>query len=145
MIKRIFVDANVIIDIYDDKRLFHAASYACLEACLKQHITLITSCDLVTTIYYITNKTQGRVKALEAIEQIQAVFEIAPFGNRELETAVQLMQQDSDYQDLEDTIQYVLAKNVGCDLILSNDTQFISKDLQVMNSEVAKGGMLKLV
>lgn len=145
MIKRIFVDANVIIDIYDDKRLFHAASYACLEACLKQHINLITSCDLVTTIYYITNKTQGRVKALEAIEQIQAVFEITPFGNRELEAAVQLMQQDSDYQDLEDTIQYVLAKNAGCDLILSNDTQFVSKDLQVMNSEVAKGVMLKLV
>lgn len=145
MIQRIFVDANVINDIYDEKRPFHTASYTCLEVCLKQAITLVTSCDLVTTIYYITCKTQGRAKALVAIEQIQTVFEIAPFGNRELDAAVQLMQQDSDYQDLEDTIQYILAQKAGCELILSNDAKFVAKDLRIMNSESAKAFLLKIV
>ena len=135
--RRIFVDANVINDIFDANRLFHEASFACLQACLQQNISLVTSCDLVTTIYYITTKTQGRETALQALAQIQSIFEIAPFANRELDAAVHLMQADKDYNDLEDTIQYILAKNNGCELILSNDAKFVAKDLRVMNSQVA--------
>lgn len=135
--RRIFVDANVINDIFDANRPFHEASFACLQACLQQNISLVTSCDLVTTIYYITTKTQGRETALQALAQIQSIFEIAPFANRELDAAVHLMQADKDYNDLEDTIQYILAKNNGCELILSNDAKFVAKDLRVMNSQVA--------
>ena len=135
--RRIFVDANVINDIFDANRPFHEASFACLQACLQQNISLVTSCDLVTTIYYITTKTQGRETALQALAQIQSIFEIAPFANRELDAAVQLMQADKDYNDLEDTIQYILAKNNGCELILSNDAKFVAKDLRVMNSQGA--------
>lgn len=137
--QRIFVDANVINDIYDANRPLHQASFACLEACLQQNLTLITSCDLVTTIYYINSKTQGRTKALAALEQIQTIFEIAPFSNRELSAAILLMQQDSDYSDLEDTIQYILAKTTGCELILSNDAKFVAKELKVMNSLEGQG------
>ena len=135
--RRIFVDANVINDIFDANRPFHEASFACLQACLQQNISLVTRCDLVTTIYYITTKTQGRKTALQALAQIQSIFEIAPFANRELDAAVQLMQADKDYNDLEDTIQYILAKNNGCELILSNDAKFVAKDLRVMNSQGA--------
>ena len=135
--RRIFVDANVINDIFDANRPFHEASFACLQTCLQQNISLVTSCDLVTTIYYITTKTQGRETALQALAQIQSIFEIVPFANRELDAAVQLMQADKDYNDLEDTIQYILAKNNGCELILSNDAKFVAKDLRVMNSQVA--------
>ena len=136
--RRIFVDANVINDIFDANRPFHEASFACLQACLQQNITLVTSCDLVTTIYYITTKTQGREKALQALAQIQSIFEIALFANRELDAAVQLMQANKDYKDLEDTIQYILAKNNACELILSNDAKFVAKDLQVINSQTAR-------
>lgn len=134
--RRIFVDANVINDIFDANRPFHEASFACLQACLQQNISLVTSCDLVTTIYYSTTKTQGRETALQALAHIQSIFEIAPFANRELDAAVQLMQADKDDNDLEDTIQYILAKNNGCELILSNDAKFVAKDLRVMNSQV---------
>lgn len=134
--QRIFVDANVINDIFDANRPQHESSFTCLEICLQRGITLITSCDLVTTIYYITSKTQGKEKALQALEQIQTVFEIAPFSNRELDAAIKLMQQDSDYQDLEDTIQYILAKSTGCEVILTNDAKFVAKDLQVISSAV---------
>lgn len=132
--KRVFVDANVINDIYDASRPLHEASYQCLEYCMQQEIELLTSCDLVTTIYYITAKTQGRDKALEALDQIQTVFQLVPFGNRELAAAIALMQTDIDYRDLEDTVQYVLAKQSGCDAILSNDAGFVAKEVQVFSS-----------
>ena len=134
MSQRIFVDANIINDVFDAQRRFHQASYQCLEYCLEQALTVVTSCDIVTTVYYITAKSQHRAKALDALEQVNAIFEIVPFSNHQLADAITLMQQDVDYADLEDTVQYVLAKQAGCDLILTNDTGFIAKDLPVMTS-----------
>jgi hypothetical protein len=134
MSRRIFVDANVINDIFDAERRFHVASYQCLEYCLEQEISLITTCDIVTTVYYITAKSQDRTKALEALERVNAIFEIIPFGNNELADAIALMQNDGDYADLEDTVQYVLALQSGCDVILTNDARFVAKDLSVKSS-----------
>ncbi len=136
MSQRIFVDANVINDIFDAKRRFHEASYQCLEYCLEQGLTLVTTCDIVTTVYYITAKSQDRAKALDALEQVNAIFEIVPFGNNQLADAITLMQQDADYTDLEDTVQYVLATQAGCDVILSNDNGFVAKALPVISSTV---------
>ena len=48
--------------------------------------------------------------------------------------AIALMQQDKDYHDLEDTIQYVLARQAGCTIILSNDAKFVAKDINVISS-----------
>ncbi|MEN9433034.1 MAG: hypothetical protein RLZZ422_623 [Pseudomonadota bacterium] len=135
MIQRIFIDANIINDIYDASRVDHLSSYQCLEYCLNNNISLITSCDLVTTIYYINSKKQGRLPALQALEQIQTMFDIAPFGNYELELAIKLMRQDQDYKDLEDTIQYILAQQTKCDLILTNDTKFIAKNIGLVTSK----------
>ena len=90
MSKRIFVDANVINDIYDETRRFHETSYQCLE----HNIKLVTSCDIVTTVYYITSKSSDRKKALTALESVNDIFEIAPFSNQQLTEAITLMQND---------------------------------------------------
>ncbi|OGT89104.1 MAG: hypothetical protein A2286_05015 [Gammaproteobacteria bacterium RIFOXYA12_FULL_61_12] len=134
MNKRIFVDANVINDIYDAGRRFHGQSYRCLEYCLEQGMTLVTSCDIVTTVYYVTARGNDRDKALAALEQVNSIFEIVPFDNRLLADAISLMQRDSDYTDLEDTLQYLLAMHSGCELILSNDAKFVAKELPLTSS-----------
>jgi len=45
------------------------------------------------------------------------------------------MINDNNYKDLEDTIQYIMAKKENCDLIISNDKNFISKDIKLLTSE----------
>jgi predicted nucleic acid-binding protein len=59
---------------------------------------------------------------------------IIEFGNQEIARAIELMQSEN-YKDLEDTIQYVLAQKTNCDLIISNDKNFISKDIQILSSK----------
>ena len=135
MSKRIFVDANVINDIYDETRRFHETSYQCLVYCLEHNIKLVTSCDIVTTVYYITSKSSDRKKALTALESVNDIFEIAPFSNQQLTEAITLMQNDSDYKDLEDTIQYVIAKQSACNTLLTNDAGFVAKDMEVLSSD----------
>ena len=44
------------------------------------------------------------------------------------------MKKDKNFKDLEDTLQYVLAKKENCDLILSNHRNFYSPDVQVMGT-----------
>jgi predicted nucleic acid-binding protein len=45
------------------------------------------------------------------------------------------MRENGAFDDLEDTLQYVMARKVGADLILSNDTGFVSDDIPVMRSD----------
>ena len=58
---------------------------------------------------------------------------IVPFSNEEVEKSIELMRQDSNFKDLEDTLQYVWAKKMRCDLILSNDKGFYSPDITVLD------------
>lgn len=45
------------------------------------------------------------------------------------------MLEDSVYIDLEDTIQYVMAKKHNCEIIISNDKNFVSKEIKILTSE----------
>ena len=61
-IKKVFVDANVIIDTFDETRKESDKSIKTIRYLLSQEeIELYTSCDLITTVYYILRKkTQKR-------------------------------------------------------------------------------------
>ncbi|KIM13440.1 MAG: hypothetical protein KU38_02025 [Sulfurovum sp. FS08-3] len=134
MYRRIFLDANVIADIYDHNRPLYAQSKkALLYLSDNDNIKLFTSCDIITTLYYIFSKND-KSKALEAIMQINTLCQVVKFGNDEVMQSCILMKNNSNYKDLEDTIQYVMAKKVECDLILSNDKGFVSEDIKLMST-----------
>lgn len=132
---KIFFDANIINDIYDSKRASAQASYLCLKQCLEEGFEILTSCDIVTNVYYITAKYTDKSSALSALDDIERLFTILSFDNSILKSALKLMQEDTSFDDLEDTIEYVLAKESGCDSIVSNDKKFASKNLRVYTAE----------
>jgi len=134
-VHRVFFDANIINDIYDSKRVSSKQSFLALKKCLEDDIEVTTSCDVVTNVYYITAKYTDRLNALEALDDVESIFTVLPFDNSILKKAINLMKKDSDYIDLEDTIQYVLAKENKCDVIISNDKKFISKDIKLTSAE----------
>ena len=129
-IKKVFVDANVIIDMFDKNRENCVVANMIMNYCVDKDIELYTSCDLVTTVYYILSK-KGKKKALEDIKAASDIFELIPFANEDLNRAIYLMEKNQRFKDLEDTLQYVLAKKEGCDLILTNDKKFYSPDIQI--------------
>ena len=52
-----------------------------------------------------------------------------------MEEVCRLMLEDERFVDLEDTLQYLLAKKENCDLIISNDEEFVSKDIPHISSK----------
>ncbi|MEA3384154.1 MAG: PIN domain-containing protein [Campylobacterota bacterium] len=130
---RVFLDANIILDKFDLKRPSHKYSSALYDY-IVTNAKVFTSCDLITTIYYINAKIDKQ-NALLNIKNISKTLKIIEFSNKEIEETCSLMISDSDYKDLEDTIQYVMAKKYECDLIISNDKNFVSKDIELLSSQ----------
>ena len=134
-IKKVFFDANIFNDIFDENRKSHTDSKKAYLGALGEGITVYTSCDIATNIYYITAKYTTRDNALNAIDFLKTSVSIIPFGEEELTATISLMRKDSDYKDFEDAIQYILALNTKCDVIVTNDKRFTSKGLKCMSSE----------
>jgi predicted nucleic acid-binding protein len=131
---KVFLDANIFIDVYDEKRKNNKFSSLIYEYLLKNEYSIFTSCDLITTIYYINSKYDKK-QALLNIQAVSKTLKIIEFSNKEVEETCNLMLEDDDYKDLEDTIQYIMAKKHNCDLIISNDKNFVAKDLKILSSE----------
>jgi len=135
-IKKVFFDANIFNDIFDKNRKTHTVSNTAYLGALKKGITIYTSCDIATNIYYITAKYTSRDNALDAIDFLKTSVSIIPFGEAELTTTIDLMRKDAAYKDLEDTIQYIMALKEKCEIIVTNDKHFVSKDIECMTSEM---------
>lgn len=137
--KKIFLDANILIDILDDTRPTSSTSAKVYENLVRgvEVFTLYTSCDLLTTVYYFTRKPLGQKLALDKIRKLNQIIKVIEFGNQEVEEAIELMERNEKYDDLEDTIQYVMARKEKCDYIITNDKAFASGDVPVLSSEEA--------
>jgi len=92
---------------------------------------------LLTTVYYFTIKPLGQEEALSKIKKLNRVIQVIEFGNKEVAEAIELMERNTKYKDLEDTIQYVIARKEKCDYIISNDKNFASGDVPVLSSKEA--------
>ena len=137
--KKIFLDANILIDILDDKRPTSMQSARIFELLVRgvENFTLFTSCDLLTTVYYFIRKPLGQEMALEKIKKLNHIIKVIEFGNIEVNEAIELMERNKKYSDLEDTIQYVMARREKCDYIITNDKSFASGDVPVLSSAEA--------
>ena len=132
--RKVFVDANVILDLFIPDRSFSEYSILAIDRLIEKKTELFTSCDLITTVYYVLTKAD-KDKALKSIEVANEIFKLIPFSNDEIIEAINLMKNNVNFKDLEDTVQYVLAKREDCDLILTNDQQFYSPDIPLLTTK----------
>lgn len=89
----VFLDANVIADIYDTARPFHQQSDQAITLLAQnKNVQLYTSCDIITTLYYIFSK-QDKEKALDAIIDINKLCTVVEFGNYEVAKSCMLIKK----------------------------------------------------
>jgi len=136
---KIFLDANILLDITYDSRPFSKESSK-LYAHLVQNLDtykLYTSCDLLTTIYYVLRKQFKTKIVLEKLKILNQLMTIIEFGNQEVDEAIYLMEKNEKFTDLEDTIQFVMARKERCDYIITNDKGFYSHETVLLTSTKA--------
>jgi predicted nucleic acid-binding protein len=138
--KKIFLDANILIDILADKPRTSSKESSELYAYLVQNLDrykLYTSCDLFTTVYYVLNRVQDKQSVLKSLKVISSIMNVIEFGNEEIDEAIYLMEKDANFSDLEDTIQFVMARKERCDYIITNDQKFYSYEVALLSSAEA--------
>ncbi len=137
---KIFLDANILIDILTNKPRPSSVESSKLYAYLVENLDkyqLYTSCDLFTTVYYVLNRVDNKKSVLKSLKVINSIINVIEFGNQEIDEAIYLMEKNEKFSDLEDTIQFVMARKVRCDYIVTNDKGFHSHEVPLLTSQTA--------
>ncbi len=129
MINRIFFDANIILDLIDIDRGNLEQARELVHTALTYDITLFTSCDILSNIYYVGRKKLKKELLIDEMLKILDIFEIIEIDKNLAQDALN-KNADNLSNDFEDLLQTECAKSYNCDLIITNDKKFIKSDTQ---------------
>ncbi|MEA1952972.1 MAG: PIN domain-containing protein [Campylobacterota bacterium] len=134
MPNNIYIDTNIIIDICDDKRPYHEASLKEIITLQKEMNELYINSDTYANLFYILRSRSKYTldRVLSKMRLISSIFTLATIEHDDIENAIQLCEdKQTPCTDYEDTMQYVCAKKISADLIVTNDKGFIGLDIEV--------------
>ena len=123
---KIFVDTNIFLDIAlkRDK----ANEGLIIFKAVKNRIFDGTIADItIINIDYIARKVETNINSY--LSSIEKYFEIVGADNSIIKDGLNISNRD-----LEDNIQYLLAKKMGCEYIITNDKGFYKGDIDILNS-----------
>jgi len=124
---RIFIDTNIFLDVILQRESYKE-SLEVLTSCYNEKNIGIVADITLLNIDYIASKQAVNLR--EFLLLIVENFEIVGADNKILNLALEL-----DNKDLEDSVQYLLAKIENCDLIVSNDKNFYHGDIKVLSAK----------
>lgn len=136
MIKKVFFDANIILDMIDSDRGNVESVRQLVYNALMKDIVLYTSCDILSNVYYVARKKLEKSILIEEMLRILEIFDIVTIDkplakNALLENKINL---PSDFEDL---LQSQCAMVSECDLIVTNDKKFVKGKVKHLSLEEA--------
>lgn len=128
---KIFIDANVILDVLGKRPAFYQSSAHVLSYIEKNNITAVVAAHSVTTIYYLLAKHFGRARANAALLDLLHLIKVAAVDEDVLKEALSL-----HWGDYEDAVQAVAAIKAKCThFITRNVKDFLNLTLEVQTPE----------
>ena len=124
---RLFIDTNIFLDVVFERENYKEA--VIILNSIEQGIFEGIILDItILNIDYIANRQNVNIKSF--LSAINDIFLVVGATNEDIKMALNYTNKD-----LEDNLQYILALKYECDLIISNDKNFIKRDLKVLNSK----------
>ena len=114
--KRVLVDANVVLDVLLDRQPHAKASAAVWTAIETGRSEGLLAAHAVTTIHYLIRKELGSARAKRTISAMLRVFRVAAVDGPVLLDALEL-----PMADFEDAVTAAAAGLAGCDFIVTRD------------------------
>ena len=125
---KIFIDTNFFLNAILDRD--EGVSKSVLVFLIEREIKLYI-CDItISNIAYILRKEFSTTEIKEILLDIEREFKIIGANNKIVKSALK-----SNFQDIEDAVQYFCAKSFDCDLIISNNKKdFQNSDIEIIDS-----------
>lgn len=119
MVSKIFIDSDVVIDFFTDRKLFANPASEIFELNEKGEIQLYLSAASINNIYYIVRRFLGHKNTLKVVEELTEMLEIVSTTKEEILQALK-----NDFKDFEDSIQYSCALTISdIEAILTRNTK----------------------
>ena len=96
---RILFDTNVILDVLLDREPFSTTAAKLFSKVETGEITGYVCATTITTLHYISSKVIGASSAIEEINKLLMLFEVAPVNRAVLDAAL-----TSGFKDFEDAV-----------------------------------------
>jgi len=122
-IEKLFFDANIILDMIDSDRGNVKKARELVYQALIKDISLFTSCDILSNIYYVAQKRLDKTILVEEMLRILEIFEITPIDKSTAKNALLENKKDPSL-DFEDLLQSHYATISKCDILVTNDKKF---------------------
>ena len=101
---RVFLDADVILDLFIQREPFHLQAVRLFSVLKKSKTPSFTSPVVVANVHYLLARIRNRRYALEKVRQLRKLVSIAPVTEEIVDAALGAPQKD-----FEDSIQYECA------------------------------------
>jgi predicted nucleic acid-binding protein len=120
---KILIDTNVVIDILLKRQPYYEDATLISILLEKSILEGYISASAITDIYYIISKDlKDKKKSLEKIKDLLNIIFIASVNESNIYEAI-----DSDWNDFEDSLQYVVGKEIDVDYIVTRNIQDYEK------------------
>lgn len=132
MKQRIFIDTNIIVDIFCHREPFYAPAAALLSLIDKGGVEAYASSLTYANLHYILRKTLGSRRATETLKSLRTIVAILPVDDTIIARAL----EDTAFSDFEDSIQYhtALENNLSY-LVTRNQRDFRSSVIAIGTAE----------
>jgi len=123
---KIFVDTNIFLDLILKRKSFHDALLL-FNAVEKKLFSAAILDITVLNIDYVAKKQVKDIK--EFIQLLNSNFSVVGVSNEIIAKALEI--KNSDF---EDTLQYLSAKDLKSDCVITNDKSFYKADIETLSS-----------
>ncbi len=123
---KIFVDTNIFLDLIL-KRKYSREALLILNAVEKDIFDGVILDISILNIDYIAKVQIKDIR--DFLHLVSSTFQIASLSSQEIKQALNIKNND-----LENNCQYIYAKQSKCDVIITNDKDFYSEDVEKMTS-----------
>ncbi|GAA0871570.1 PIN domain-containing protein [Gangjinia marincola] len=130
MKKRLFLDANIMLDLLGDREPYYEAIAKIATLAEKDKLTLVVSPISLATVNYFLTKFENEKIAKEKLRKFEVICEISSINKMTVEKSLQ-----SDFKDFEDALQYYCALDSDCAIIITrNAKEFKKSALPIMSA-----------
>ena len=116
MATKIFLDANVLIDVVMNRAIFVENSSKVLQMGLDGDCELWASDLTMVTVSFYAKKNRTTAQLYEVMKELRSMIQVASTGAAAIDWALQ-----QGFRDFEDAVQYYAASQCGAEYIITRN------------------------
>jgi len=122
MMKRVFVDTNIILDILGQRIKFYEDSQDFFTYAIDYKIELYVSTLSFANTHYILSDQMKQTQVRSTLRKFKTLVSVTSFDDKILELSL-----SDEFKDFEDGVQYFIALENSCDVIVTRNKRDFKK------------------